>query len=332
MSTKNNVASIAMLFLGVAVAGMAQSSVISRPLTSADNMPATLSTADMVFANGVRAHVRTAGDVSAFRSSVHHDETGEPISSLRFLVMHDGPAYHRFVVIDKQYFGYDLEAKPVPGTDKIQLSIEPLSVDWDNAAFGQGVLPATKPTFPPSQIVSQGEEVVMDLATNPATGQKITEHIDLHLEEPPSVDPPHDLTLDEIPLHFNQLTLYKDGQIIGQTPMGIAGPVLAIHLPDGRWLYLSIKQDAQYSFESAGYLQGSRATLTLEGHEYELRSRSTILSPSKINLYAMIDRREPAIPNSFHINMVMKGAPGAPQPAPNLDVRSGPARKILPVS
>ena len=320
-----------MLFrsLYVTATCVALSPITSRPLTSEDNMPAALSTADMVFANGVRVHVKTVGDVSGFRSGTRREETSEEsITSIQFLVTRDGAVYHRFVNIDRRYFGYDLEAEPVPGTNKIRLSIEPLSVEWDSAAFGPGALPAPQPTFPLPQIVSQGDEVVMDLATNPATGQKITEHIDLHLEEPSPVDPPHDLTLDEIPLHVNQLILYQDGQIIGQTPMGIAGPVIAIHLPDGRWLYLSIKKDEQYGFESVGYVQGSRAQLTLDGHRYELRSRSTILSPAKINLYAMIDHREPAVPNGFHI--AMRAAPGSPQPSAPLDVRSGPARKILP--
>jgi len=102
-------------------------------------------------------------------------------------------------------------AKPVPGTDRIRLKFEPLTVDWT----GEGTrVAAPEPTFPPPQVVGEGEEIVMDLAFNTADGQKITEHLSAHIGPPKPLAEPRDLTLDEVDLHLSLPTLFVDDQIV----------------------------------------------------------------------------------------------------------------------
>jgi hypothetical protein len=300
--------------LFVCVAATAQESNMSAAPASKTR---TLSSGTFTFPNGIRVDNQIVGNISAFS-----DPKG-PRIGFGELGTWDGPVFHHFFFIDQRYFGYDLKAEPVPGTDRIRLKFEPLTVDWT----GEGIkLAAPEPTFPPPQVVGEGEEIVMDLAFNTADGQKITEHLSaqIGLRKPPVE--PRDLTLDEVDLHLSLPTLFVDDQIVGQSKLSYAAPMFAIHVPESGWIYLSTRPHDGYNFERAGVIHASRAEFTVGGHHYEVRSRSIIGPRREINLYVLLDQREPASLGGVRFTL----APNAKLPKDYLELRAGAVKQMLP--
>jgi len=212
----------------------------------------------------------------------------------------DGPVLHRFFWMGSRYFGYDVEVQSA-GTKKFRLLIQPLSVDWEmlGRSGPRGFkTPAPLPQYPAPQVVDEGDEILLDLAENPATGQKIVDHVVLRYQRSPSQNAPHDLQVGEIPLSLSKPTLLVDGRVAGaQARTRGNGPILAVPVQDQGWAYLSIEPHTGYAFQKAGTISGSRVQFSAGGHQYELRSRDYIL-PSEIakancNVYVLLDRKAP---------------------------------------
>ena len=272
----------------------------------------------MRFPNGITVHYRIEGRIETLREGkALQNGFGQGDLS-------DGLIWHHILYADEQYCGYDLTADQEPGTDRIKLTFEPLSVDWPREG---SKFPAPQPALPAPQVIAPGDEVVMDLAENSLTGEKIAEHLTVEIGQPTTPDEPHDFTLDEVPLHLVRPTLIADGQEIGQSKWAFAAPIFALQLPDKQWIYLSLKPHDGYDFEKVGVIDSARARFTLGKHNYVLQSRAMIVpNTQNTNLYILLDAREPASRGSFWST-----------PAPNshvakdpLSLRGGSVQQMFP--
>ena len=105
-----------------------------------------------------------------------------------------GGTYHHYMVDWKgmAYFGYDLTSEPVPGTSKIRVRIEPLSLTAEkvNRMFAAS---ADKPDFarlrflvlpkyPPPQVIESGDTIALDLLASPDGKQKVVDYITFNLQ------------------------------------------------------------------------------------------------------------------------------------------------------
>jgi hypothetical protein len=277
-----------------------------------------LSSGVIRFPNGITVHYRIESSLQPLLKGKQNQQGFGPSG------LPDASIQHHLFFAGDRYCGYDLTAEAIPGTDKIQLSFEPLSIDWP----GQGSkIPAPQPALPPAQAIAPGEEIVMDLAKNPATGDVISEHLTAETGPAEASSEPHDFTLEDVPLHLALPTLIEDGRVIGQSRFSDAVPIFAMQLPEGEWLYLSIKPHEGYAFQRAGVIDSARAHFNLNGHSYELRSRAQIVPDGfNKNLYVMVDTREPASRGTFFY------APGpfGTIPRDPLNLHGGTAQRMLP--
>jgi hypothetical protein len=283
------------LKISLILAALSAGAVLSAQSMPSVNLQAarihSLSGGVMRFPNGITVHYRIEGRIETLREgkALQHGFGQGDLS--------DGLIWHHILYADEQYCGYDLMADQEPGTDRIKLTFEPLSVDWPREG---SKFPVPQPALPAPQIIAPGDEVVMDLAENSLTGEKIAEHLTVEIGQPTTPDEPHDFTLDEVPLHLVLPTLIADGQEIGQSKWAFAAPIFALQLPDKQWIYLSLKPHDGYDFEKVGVIDSARARFTLGKHNYELQSRAMIVpNTQNTNLYILLDAREPASRGSF---------------------------------
>jgi hypothetical protein len=302
----------------VCAAAIAQESQIAVPTTG---KPHTLSSGKRTFPNGIHFDNRIMAEDMADTSWIPKFMGGR--QTFGEWDTWDGNVYHHFFFIGQRYLGYDLEADPVPGTDRIRLTFQPLSVDWTGEEMK---VPVAQPALPPPQVIDDGEELVMDLAIDPVKGEKITEHMSFHVGTPGPPQQPHDLTFDEAAMHLSSPSLFKHGQLIGESPLGTVAPIFAIHLPEGGWIYLSFKPHDGYNFEKAGVIHSARAEFTIGGHDYEVRSRSLIAQRPELNLYVLLDQHEPAGRGL----VVYSPAPFAKLSKNYLEIRAGSVEQMLP--
>jgi hypothetical protein len=262
------------------------------------------------FPNGIRVIYSTTGD--------------NPRATFGNWGYADGPVWHHFLGIGNQYLGYDLEAEPLPGTDKVKLTFEPLSVDWEKE--GTLALPGRQPALPAPQIIGPHEEIEMDLAVDPMTGHKITERLSFDLVSYVSSPETHDLTVDDVPMHLTLPTLFADGKLIGQSIQSSVAPIFAMHLPDtSDWIYVSFAPLPGYGFQKADVTRSSRALFAVGGHQFELRSRSQF-GMEQTNLYVLLNQRPPASRG----RIAMSFAPNAHPPKNYMELRAGTVKQMLP--
>jgi hypothetical protein len=316
MKTPTNILLGAFLLCATAIAQESQKSAPSAPTSH------TLTTNTIVLPNGIRIDNRTMSENMTDTSWTPkfmgvHQSYGVQMGGV------DGNVYHHFFFIGQRYFGYDLEADPVSGTRQIRLTFEPLSVDW----IGEGEkVPVAQPALPPQQVIGEGEELVMDLAVDPVSGEKITEHMSFHVGAPRPPWQPPDLTFDAVGMHLTLPSLFEDGQLIGRYNEGTLAPIFAMHLPEGGWVYLSFKPHDGYDFKKAGVIHFTRAEFTIGGHDYEVRSRSLIAQRPEINLYVLLDQREPASRG----NVLTTWAPNTERSKNYVELRAGTVEQMLP--
>jgi hypothetical protein len=134
-----------------------------------------------------------------------------------------------------------------------------------------------------------------------------------------------DLTLDDVNLHLSSPTLIADEETVGRSTLDYARPNL-LRLSDGEWLYLSFEPHPGYNFQKAGIVESSRAKFTIGGHAYQVHSRSVIGPKPNLNLYVMLDTREPASRGGVWLTW----APNAHPPKNYLELRAGTVTQMLP--
>jgi hypothetical protein len=146
-------------------------------LSAADRRPGSLLVFDGVFNDvGIVLHTDMVSEPPGYRES----PSG-------YTIDHEG-VFHHYVVNDSLlvYFGYDLTMKPVPGTSKIRVLIEPLSLTvqkLNQSQTGQDKLDFARlrflvlPKYPPPQIIESGDTIALDLLVSPDGKQKVVDYL-----------------------------------------------------------------------------------------------------------------------------------------------------------
>jgi hypothetical protein len=161
---------ISAIFLAAALCAAAQ---------RADRKGTTYVSNSMGFANGVTAKATIAveppGPLSVFENKSFS------ISSTT------GGIYHRWIADDSQrgYFGYDISTERIQNTDRIRVTIAPLSLTVDELeAVSQGKKFSgfrflVLPRYPPPLVVENGDTVALDLLVSADGKQKIVDYIEV---------------------------------------------------------------------------------------------------------------------------------------------------------
>ncbi|HTP89751.1 MAG TPA: hypothetical protein VMJ34_22545 [Bryobacteraceae bacterium] len=106
-----------------------------------------------------------------------------------------GGIFHHYVVNDSRvaYFGYDVKMEQVPGTSKIRVLIEPLSLtaeklnemsarSADKPDFSR-LRVLVLPKYPPPQIIEAGDTIALDLLVSPDGKQKVVDYLTFTLKK-----------------------------------------------------------------------------------------------------------------------------------------------------
>jgi len=212
----------------------------------------------------------------------------------------------------KKYFGYDLRIDQA-GTDALQITIQPLSETSSSLDLGEGWTLVRLPSYPPPQIVNDGDIVVLDLMVNPATGQKIVDNLFIRCEAAITSQPVRDFTTADASLRIVAPRLTVNGKSFesgGGAPRDdsfifryFADGIAGIADYDGRvggdsWIYLAghgrfvFSLTPRAGFRKAGEVSYQRLSFEIGGNAYTLSSRERIApGPATYNLYV---RHDPA--------------------------------------
>jgi hypothetical protein len=159
---------ISAIFLVAALCAAAQ---------KADRQGTTYVSNSMGFSNGVTAKATIAVEppapVSVFENK------GFSISTTT------GDVYHRWIVDDSQrgYFGYDIGTERIQNTDRIRVTITPLSLTVDELEVDSrakklsGFRFLVLPHYPPPLVVENGDTIALDLLVSADGKQKIVDYI-----------------------------------------------------------------------------------------------------------------------------------------------------------
>lgn len=199
-----------------------------------------------------------------------------------------GAFAHRYLLDPSQrkYFGYDASFEPVPGTKEIRFVMRALSLTPAklNLKDPETWSPLPLPKYPPPQTLHDGDKLQFELMTNPNTGQRIVEHIELRLNSTP-VDPPaptvspRDFRADDVDFELNGLLLTINGKPVDDAPRSVSmhGSPLWIYMPKrGRYVF-SLAPRPDLGFQRAGQLFGGWMTFRVAGEELRIKSDRNIV-------------------------------------------------------
>jgi len=95
----------------------------------------------------------------------------------------------------RAYFGYDISTEPIPNTDRIRVTIAPLSMTVDELEADQGAQKVSGfrflvlPRYPAPVIVENGDTIALDLLVSPDGKQKIVDYLEISYK--PATNPKH---------------------------------------------------------------------------------------------------------------------------------------------
>jgi hypothetical protein len=166
-------------------------------------------------------------------------------------------------------FAYDIEVKSSDG--QYHIVTEPV-----NAAYAQTLQTEPVPTLSSvSDSASMlGGSVMIELLSNPTTGQKILDDIKL-------VDITTAGAAPDGMLHIEYADLYSNGAKLphGSISGGAVGPQFVMYLEGSGGFFFSLLQPAEYpQFQKVGIIEGSRLKFVWNNRSYELRTTGPILS------------------------------------------------------
>lgn len=180
--------------------------------------------------------------------------------------IHVGAKFHRYLQDDatRRYLGYDLtlnkrpDGTPVVTLGQLSMSGEKLGLkgEWTRVPLRVNSTPQT---------IQSGDEIAIDMFTNPATGQKIVDH--LFFEETPGLlrlpeGSPRDFTIDDVPLTMMSPTISLNGKQLESPGMGgISGEAVYFYLPGHGRYAMSLAPNLELGFRKLGEVRGSRISL-----------------------------------------------------------------------
>ncbi|HZS09582.1 MAG TPA: hypothetical protein VFD58_32440 [Blastocatellia bacterium] len=203
------------------------------------------------------------------------------------------------ILIDEEtgvWFGYDLEAEPIPGTKQIRYTVKPLNPAAEQrlreSKWFRGFPPGVQDIsarlhLPKTDVVEDGWSIEMILAVNRATKTEIGDRIRFSLSAsvtaaPESPGPPRDFTVNQVELKVSNYRLYLNGQLLtADVPKGGAsGALIWFYLPGhGRFICSLVPREG-YDFQKIGVIEGNRMRFTVGSDQYEWTSASPIVGGS----------------------------------------------------
>ncbi len=199
-----------------------------------------------------------------------------------------GAFAHRYMLDPSQrkYFGYDASFEPVPGTKEIRFVMRALSLTPANLQLKDPETwsPLPLPKYPPPQTLHDGDKLQFELMTNPNTGQRIVEHIELRLNSTP-LDPPaptvspRDFRADDVDFELNGFLLTINGKPVDDAPRTVSmrGNPLWFYLPKrGRYIF-SLAPRPDLGFQRAGQVFGSLMEFRVAGEELRIKTNRNIV-------------------------------------------------------
>ncbi len=198
----------------------------------------------------------------------------------------EGNVVNRFFYLKDRAAGYDLEVEPLGG-GQFRLTFKALS------ATGEKMPPLVAlPSYPPPQILKEGETLAVDVMTNPKTGQKIVDRIQVSSKPfalETLADQPRDFQFDDVYINLTKPVVYVNGQKVGEWAGAMAGSVVWVSPPGHGRILLTLKPHEGYDFRKAGVIRGDRVTLRSGVDEIEIRTAGRVLERGPWNVYAFED-------------------------------------------
>lgn len=170
--------------------------------------------------------------------------------------------FHRYLRDDatRRYVGYDLilnkraDGMLVVTFGQLSVSGEKLGLkgEWTQVPLRVNSTPQT---------IKPGDEIAIDLFTNPATGQKILDH--LVFGETPEVvrlpeGSPRDFTMDDVPLTLTSPKILLNGKQLESMEAAISGEAVYFYLPGHGRYAMSLAPNLKLGFRKLGEVRGSR--------------------------------------------------------------------------
>jgi hypothetical protein len=174
--------------------------------------------------------------------------------------------FHRYLQDDatRSYVGYDLTLnKRADGT--LVVTLGQLSVSGEKLGLkGEWTQVPLRVNSTP-QTIKSGDEIAIDMFTNPATGQKIVDH--LFFDDTSGVlrlpeGSPRDFTIDDVPLTLMSAKISLNGKQPESMGKGsISGEAVYFYLPGHGRYAMSLAPNLELGFRKLGEVRGSRITI-----------------------------------------------------------------------
>jgi hypothetical protein len=236
----------------------------------------TLGTASAFLKNGVcvriTAEARSAGKAKAMGSGVSVRE-----NNILYRLFRDGQ--------NRLAFGYEVEVERVPGSAEFRVMLKPLSESYLQFNPEERLAPGSDaqhlPTFSSERelpLYAPGDRASLDVLANPATGETITDTIEVSFDTP---DQASARDFSEHPYRFalRNLRVFRNGKLISpeRNPGSVSGNHMLIYLPGYGAYVLTNEPQTGYAIQKLGYVEGSKLSFTLDGDAYEFLADAPIL-------------------------------------------------------
>ena len=184
---------------------------------------------------------------------------------------------------NRTYFGYDVRAEPL-ADGRIRLRFEPLTIT--PAKMSQifkevpNWTPLPLPKSPATVEVRMGDTLAMDLFSNPATGQKITDYLHFSLEgkraDPAPTGPPRDFQVDDVSIQLMSPQVTVNGAVVASTKGGIIGPAIWMDLPGHGRFVVALVPRPDLGLQRLGEVRGRRLSGRHAGFDYAANTDNPI--------------------------------------------------------
>jgi hypothetical protein len=174
-----------------------------------------------------------------------------------------GDNFHRFLLDDatRRYVGYDVILNK-RSDGMLALALAPLSVSAERLGLkGEWTQVPLRVNSTP-QIVKPGDEIAIDMFGNPATGQKIVDHLffdNSHGTVRLPEGTPRDFTVEDVPLTLASPKILLNGkQLEAEGGTGeISGEAVYFYLPGHGRYAMSLAPNPELGFRNLGEVRGS---------------------------------------------------------------------------